>query len=153
MAFRTWLEQNPAICLAALIAFTALAAIIQTASRHRLVKSLRELAGQWRMTYSAHDRFGVATRIAHRLPLPGAADVFVTDVIYGSREGKYRYIFTAEYTVGVIWGKQRHVRVAAFTEPRDRHPSDTPGTLVLAADGLPLVEQYRSLAPDANPGT
>jgi hypothetical protein len=147
MAFRTWLEQNPVICLVALIAFTALAAIIQAASRHRLVQSLRELAAQWRMTYSAHDRLRIAARIAHKLPFPGAADVYVTDVIYASRAGKYLYIFTAEYTAGVVWGKQRHLRVAAFTEPRDRHPSDAPGELVLAADGVPLVDQYRSLAP------
>ena len=147
MGLKAWLEENPGLCLAALVALTGLAATIEAVSRRRLRRALRRLAAEWRMTYSACDRLRIAARIAHKLSVPGAADVCVTDVIYGSLGDRYRYIFTVEFTIGVVRGKQRHVRVAAFGEARDRQSPEQVGPLSLAPENLPLVEQYRRLAP------
>jgi len=147
MGLRSWLQENPGLCLAVLVGLTGLATVIEAAARNRLARSLRALAAQWRMTYSAHDRLRVAERIAHRLSVPGAADVFVTDVIYGSRGDKYFYVFTAQYTTGVVWSKQRQVRVATFGESRNRQSADPSGPVTLAPEELGVVDQYRALAP------
>ena len=66
----------------------------------------------------------------------------MSNVLYRTEANRLRYVFTAEYTVGVVRAA-RLTRVAAFTEPRDRGPSDAP--VVLARGGLPPLEQYRSL--------
>jgi hypothetical protein len=147
MAIRSWLEQNPGLCLAIVAGLTAIAAAVEAIGRHRLRRALSALAGQWRMTYTPRDHLRLTSRIAARLPIPGAADVRVTDLIYGSRGNRFLYIFTAQYTVGVVRGKQRHLRVASYAEPRDRQSTEQPGPIVLAPEGKDLVEQYRSLAP------
>ena len=149
MGFRSWIQENPALCLAVLVALSGMATLLEAMARHRRARFLRELASQWHMTYSAHDRLRVGARIARRLSIPGAADVSVADVIYGTRGGNYVYVFTAEYTTGVVWGKQRHQRVACFAESRGRQSPDAPGRLALAPEGLDLLEQYRALAPSA----
>jgi len=126
---------------------TLLAGGIDALGRRRRHRKLRALAAQWRMTYSADDRLRLADKVADRFPIPGAADVHVNDVIYGADKDAYRYVFTAEFTIGVVRTKHRRVRVASFTEPRDRDSVDSAGPLVLAPDRLSLLEQYRHLAP------
>lgn len=147
MGFRSWIQENPVLFLAVLVALTGVATLLEATARHRVARSLRDLASQWHMTYIAHDRLRVGARIARRLGIPGAADVSVADVIYGTRGDNYIYVFTAEYTTGVVWGKQRHLRVARFAESRDRQSPDAPGPLALAPEGLDLLEQYRAVAP------
>ena len=133
--------------LAVLVALTGLAGLLEAASRRRRKRALRKLAAQWGMTYSARDRLRITSKVAPRLPFPGAADVYVLDVIYGTRDGWYRYLFTAEFTSGAVRGKRRHVRVASFSEPRDRDSAQDTGTLTLAPADLSLLDQYRHLAP------
>ena len=99
------------------------------------------------MTYSSRDRLRIAWKVADRIPIPGAADVSIFDVIYGSDGRKYRYIFTAEFTVGVVRAKHRHVRVAAFSESRERRGPQIPDRVVLAPEGGSILEQYQKLAP------
>jgi hypothetical protein len=130
---------------------TCAAALVEKVSKSRRRSQLRELAVHWRMTYSPHDRLRVTPKITHRLPIPGAADLYVTDVIYGALGERYRYIFTVEYTIGVVRGKRRQVRVATFSEPRDRHCSDPMGAVVFAPEELSLVEQYQKMAPGEVP--
>jgi hypothetical protein len=45
--------------------------------------------------------------------------------------------------------KRRQVRVASFSEPRDRARSQTASPVLLAPDKGRLVDQYRHLAPTA----
>ena len=141
---------SPGIMLAVLIALTGLAGGIESLSRARRKRELWRLAAQWGMTYTSKDRLRIGQKVAARIPVAGAADVYVLDVIYGTADGAYRYIFTTEYTIGAVRGRHRCVRVAALVEPRERDGSDAPITVTLAPAGLSLVEQYRRLAP-ANP--
>lgn len=138
---------DPLVALGFLAGCTALAGAIQSLSRRRRKRALRRLAAQWRMTYSSRDRLRITSRVADRLPIPGAADVHVADVIYGTQGARYRYIFTTEYTLGAVGGKRRQVRVAAFSESRDRKCAEPPEPVMLAPEELPLLEQYRRLAP------
>jgi hypothetical protein len=101
------------------------------------------------MTYSARDSLRITAKISNRLPIPGAADVFVTDVVYGGQGEQYRYVFTTEYTIGVVRGKRRQVRVGMFSEPRDRRAA-APSQVVFAPEGLPVLEQYEAFSPLAS---
>ncbi len=106
------------------------------------------------MTYSPSDRLRLLARIAERFPVAGAADMEVSDVIYGSDGDRYRYVFTVRYTVGVIRGKRSLQRVAAFSEARGKRAvvPEQPGSITMADDQLPLFEQYRSLDPRSGHG-
>lgn len=123
------------------------AAIAQRVVERRRRRVLRQLASEWRMNFNAGDQLRLAARIAHYLPIPGAANVTVGDVIYGIDGDVYRYVFTAEYTVGVLRTKRRHMRVAAFAEPRDRNRPQPPDPVSLASPELPLIDQYRTFSP------
>ena len=145
---RFWIENNPDVCLAVLLAITAAAFLIDARRRHQRRRMLRRLASQWKMNFSAGDRLRIAQRIADKLPIAGASDAYVSDVIYGSRGEEYLYVFTAEYTVGVLRAKKRELRVGSFQEPRER---SSPQKLAIrfAPEELSIMEQYRALAPEA----
>ena len=113
--------------------------------RHRA--RLQGLADEWKMAYSPSDHFRLTPRVAKRFPVPGAANIRVHDLIYGVDEGEYRYIFTAEYTAGVVHGKRRVVRAGTLSEPRDRPTIHAAAEVRLAPADLPLLEQYRRLNP------
>jgi hypothetical protein len=149
MELRAWLQENPGTCLGVLIGVTALAVLIEIVSARRRRIALRKLAAEWGMTYSPTDRLRLLARISGRFPVPGAADLDVTDVIYGSDGDQYRYVFSVRYTVGIIRGKRSISRVAGFSEARGRHPVFPGGasSVTLADEGLSLVDQYRSLDP------
>lgn len=142
-----WFPPSPGVVLLVLIGLSALAALIERSGRRRHKRALRQLAARWQMTYSPHDRLRVAAKVANRLPIPGAADVYVTDVIYGGQGERYRFVFTAEYTVGVVRGKRRRVRVGTFSESRGRESGQRMSEVLLAPEGLPLLEQYEKLTP------
>jgi hypothetical protein len=135
------------VILGVLVALCAVAALVDGIARSRRRKALRALAGRWKMTYSPRDQLRVGLKVIGRLPIPGAADVSVSDVIYGGEGDLYRYVFTTEFTLGAVRGKQRHTRAATFAEPRGRTPAGEPGPIALAPDGLPLIEQYEKLRP------
>jgi len=97
------------------------------------------------MHYCPDDRFQLADRVAEMLPLPGAARVEVSDLIYGNDADGYRYLFCASFTLGVLCGKKRRTQVATFRESRDRDQGDTASPLILGEEGRTLVEQYRNL--------
>jgi hypothetical protein len=147
MALSIWLPLSPGAVLVILVAMTCAAALVEKVSKSRRRSHLRELAVRWQMTYSPHDRLRVTPKITHHLPVPGAADLYVTDVIYGVQGGQYRYVFTVEYTIGVVRGKRRQVRVATFCESRNRDCNEPVGSVVFAPEDLSLVEQYEKLAP------
>ncbi len=147
------------------IVVTLVAVIVSHLLRRRERKVLYALAREWGMHYSAYDVFNLAPRVAAHLPVIGASDVLVRDLIYGMQPaGGHRYIFCAEYTAGVVRSKNRRRCVACVIENAicSRATSDeaaaaptagagagTKGSLLLqvASADLPFLEQYRSLSP------
>ena len=103
------------------------------------------------MTYSRSDTLRLAPKVARGFPIPGAANLRVTDVIYGIDHERYRYVFRAEFTTGTIRSKRRVARVATFSEPRDRQRAQATPAVALAPQGGKLVDQYRHLAPAMTP--
>ncbi|HEY8746576.1 MAG TPA: hypothetical protein VIM11_01285 [Tepidisphaeraceae bacterium] len=153
MDLKAWLQENPGTCLAVLVAVTVLAVLMETVSARRRRRVLRQLAVQWRMTYTPTDRLRLTARVADKLPVPGAADLDVSDVIYGSDGESRRYVFTVRYTVGVVRGKRSLRRVAALTEARGRRviAADDSEPIRMADEQLSLIDQYRSLDPSGSP--
>jgi len=104
------------------------------------------------MNYSPLDQFRLTQRVIRDFPVPGAANIRVQDLIYGLVHNRYRYVFTAEYTIGVLSAKRRVQRAGALSEPRDATlpPLDSAEEpIALAPAGLPLLDQYRMLRLDA----
>jgi hypothetical protein len=134
---------SPEIFLAAMLLITAGAWLGRRMIRRRRQRVLQQLATQWQMHYSPADRFHLGQRISKHFPVCGAGDLYVRDLIYGSGEGRYRYVFTAEFTQGVVRAKRRVRRVAAFTEPKDLARQDQDIRVELAPAELSLLEQYK----------
>ena len=133
----------PLFLLALLIVATAVAVVADRVARRRAAAAYRRLAVAHEMHYSPGDPLRVTPRIAAALPVPGAAAVRVIDLLYRTDAAGHHYVFTAEYTVGVVNAKRRVRRAAAFDEPRG--VGDTPTPVRLAAEGGTLVQQYESL--------
>src|SRR5438067_11832993 len=96
---------------------------------------IRHVAIQWKMHYTPDDRFQLGQRIVDKLPVPGAADVHVRDVIYASEGEAYRYFFTVEYTTGVLRRKVDHRRVCTLIELKDHHDDGLAFPLKWASQG------------------
>jgi hypothetical protein len=143
---------TPAQFLAMVLLITAGAGLVRVIVRRRHVQRLRMLAATWKMHFSADDRFRLASRIAPRLPVPGAAGIRVADLLYGIEEENYRYVFAAEYTTGVLRTKTGVRRVATFCEPREAtpHAAQADCQLQFAPEELPLVQQYQHLLEKRN---
>jgi len=91
------------------------------------------------MNYCADDRFHLTDRLAAQLPVPGAADVDLSDIIYGSEGDGHRFLLTAEYTTGVVQAKKRRRQVCLVMEN-----ASSVKLIALAGDGARL-ERYRQL--------
>lgn len=111
------------------------------ASRER--RAIEKLAHDHQLHFAPDDRFRIAPRVAELLPVPGAADVRVYDVIYGKEQNRYHFIFSVEWTEGVVRWKRRVQRVASFSEERGAHAQAM--DLHLAQDDARRVEQYQKL--------
>jgi len=136
---------SPLRFLAVLVALTAIARLVYVLQRQRQRRALQDLARRWNMHYSPHDRFQLADKVAERFPLPGAAELRVVDLVYGTEGDFYRYLFSAEYTVGVTRRKHRQRRVVTFREPKGRTTAADWSELILAEPGKAVMEQYESL--------
>jgi hypothetical protein len=147
---------TPTEFLVAMLLITAIAGTIQVVRRRRRVRALRALGEQWRMHFSVHDRFHLASRVAARLSAVGAASVRIVDLLYAIERENYRYVFTTEYTLGVLRGRTGVWRVGTLAEPRDGqavtiatagHTPETGAAMALqfAPQSLSLIEQYRHL--------
>ncbi len=106
--------------------------------RHQAV--YQQLANEHRMHYSPRDPLRLTPRVVAQLPIPGAAGVRVIDLMYRSDEQNHYYVFTAEYTVGVVGPKRRIRRVAACSESKSGGGIAVP--VRMASPELPLIEQY-----------
>jgi hypothetical protein len=138
---------TPLDVLAFSVCATALAVAGEAIASRRRRKALRKLAADWRMTYSRFDSLRLTPKVARSFPVPGAANLLVTDVIYGIEHERYRYVFRVEYTVGTIRRRKRMARVGTFSEPRDRQRPQGAASVVLAPEQGTLADQYRHLAP------
>lgn len=111
---------------------------------------LAALAGRMGMHFCPSDRFRLGPRMSPHLDCPGAADVRVYDVIYGVEQDRYRYVFAAEFTCGVVYTKRRCRRIVGMTEPKECVPCGE-SSVRLAPQGLPLIEQYQLAAAAPSP--
>jgi hypothetical protein len=139
----------PMLLLGVLIGITIAAALVHRLIHFNRQRRLLALARQWQMQYTPRDIFNLAPRIGALVPVPGAADVHVSDVIYGTETGGHRYIFCAEYTVGVVRAKKRRRSVISVLEPRQRTDGAMWTSSRLAMADVPLIDQYRSLGAPA----
>lgn len=135
---------SPVMFLVLTVAVTGVAAAAQAIHSSRRRAAMRALAAEHGLHYSPGDRFGLAARVAERFPVPGVAAVAVSQLIYGIRGERYRYVFLTEYTQGVVRTKKRLRRVVALSEPRNQSQPIC-AELTLAPENLPLIEQYRVL--------
>lgn len=126
------------------IAITAAAGGWSYLVRYHQGRSLRKLARAWGMNFVSFDRFRLADRVRELFPVPGAADVNVVDVIYGLEDDNYRYVFTIQYTIGVLRTKHRRQRVAGMIEPRTSG-TPRPAELIVASESADLAKQYDEL--------
>jgi hypothetical protein len=136
--------------LGILVAVSTAAVYADAVVRRRRGRIVRKLAADWRMNYTPADSLQVTPKIARHFPIPGAANLQVRDLIYGIEQDRYRYVFTAEYTAGVVRTKTRRLRVGTFSEPRNRslrHAADAVSPVELAPEEGTIEEQYLSLAP------
>ncbi|HEV8290735.1 MAG TPA: hypothetical protein VGP94_02375 [Tepidisphaeraceae bacterium] len=141
---------SPAAFFISLLCVMALVWILHRLTRHTHKKHLRALASQWGMQYAQRDLFNLAARVAAEFPIVGVADLVIRDMIYATQGDRHRYVFTAEYTTGVISGQRRETRAVTFCDPRDSGGQcATP--LILAPEELPLIEQYRQLSKTWQP--
>ena len=117
---------------------------IEMVRSFRRQRVLRKLARQWDMHFAAGDRLRLASRVAPHLPIPGAANVRVRDLLFRTHGDLHHYLFSVDYTVGVIRGKIGRCRVAGFQEPVSRGVRLHRGSpvLALAPYGLSLTASY-----------
>jgi hypothetical protein len=138
-------NMSPTSLLVLALTLTALAYSWRAVAVGRYQHRVAKLAERWRMHYAAADRFRLSDRVAERLAVPGAAQVRVSDLIYGNEEDRYRYVFLVAYTEGVARQKVRSRRVGTLCEPKDRTGPANWTPLVLAPEGLTILEQYEHL--------
>jgi hypothetical protein len=135
---------TPGDLLFALVILSFGAAAVFRMGEQRRHCALRKLAASWQMHFVHVDRLGLGDRVARVFPLPGAADMRVLDICFRTEAGLHKYLFTVEYSVGVLQSKRRDSRAAATTEPV--HGNATMGMELLLADpDISIAEQYAAL--------
>ncbi len=137
---------SPEYFLIFLAMLTGAAATAQIAATKKRRRSLRGLATQWQMHFVPWDRLRLGERISGKIPVLGAADVRVMDLLFRTEGHRHRYVFTVEYGVGIIRGKRRRKRVAGFDEPVRRgsgSPVPYELELMIAPESMPMLDAYR----------
>jgi len=122
----------PALYLLFLLAVLFAAILSGAWSRFRHRRKLRLCARKWNMHFAPGDRLRLARRIAGNFPIIGAANITVRDLIFRTEDSRHQYLFTVDYTVGVIRGKVGRSTVAGFTEPISRGTRLQPAPMVLS---------------------
>lgn len=135
----------PLLLLTLLAALTAVAWAVNALAERRRIRTLCDLAGRWQMRFVREDVFQLGRRLGACIPVPGAADVRVMDVVYGTEGAAHRYILTLEYTLGAVGRHRREARAATFQDSAEPSSANHAPDLKLADPALPLVKQYESL--------
>lgn len=136
---------SPLFFLILLIAITGVAAIVARSMRQRGARRIEELARGWNLRFAPEDRFHLSLQVASLIPIPGAADVVVRDIIYRQDSGCYWYLFTVEYTVGVLRTKHGRCAAGVLTESRTCPTGQAYSPVTLGSRDLPLEDQYTAL--------
>ena len=136
---------SPIVLLTMVVGVTAAVWAVDGVLRHRRKSALRRLAGEWHMGYAERDLFNLGGRIVGEFPVPAAGALRVVDVIYGSQQDRHRYLFTAQYTRGVVGGRRREQWVMTFCEPQDAAQGQCCSPLIAAPEQLSILDQYRHL--------
>jgi hypothetical protein len=136
---------SPLDFLALVLSVTAAAVVWQEVIARQIRAQLLQLAREWGMHYSPGDRFNMAAALAPRLPMPGASNVRVVDLIYGLEQGFYRYVCRVQYTTGVMRSKHRHGFVVAFREPRGSNRPGAWTSFTVAPTDISIIEQFQHL--------
>jgi len=142
---------HAALFLVIVLGLTAGAASAHFARRRRRGQQVRDLASKSNMHYCISDRFDLAGRVAPGLDCPGAANIHLSDLVYGVKDDRFRYIFTAEYTRGALRIKRRPRRVFLVTEPKSRAVRDGRLQITPGNPELGLIQQYRELINPTKP--
>ena len=111
---------TPQLYLILLLGILLVGVLAGGVSQFRCRRKLRACAGRWNMHFAPGDRLALARRIVGQFPVPGAASIRVRDLLYRTADNRHQYLFTVDYTVGVIRGKAGRSRVAGFSEPVSR---------------------------------
>lgn len=136
---------SPLVLLLVALTITLIAVAINAMLRRRRRRDIAELARAWNMHYSPWDMFNLAPRVASRLPIPGASDVAVRDLVYGTEPAGHRYIFLAEFTTGVVRGKRRRQCVVSLFEPRAAGEASVWKLAAEPDSTAQIAEQYQLL--------
>ena len=138
---------TPTLYLLLLLAILLMVVLAGETLQIRNRRRLRACAVRWNMHFAAGDRLRLARRIVGRFPVPGAASVSVRDLLYRTAGNRHEYIFTVDYTVGVIRGKVGRSCVAGFSEPVSRggRGESAAPALTLAPEGLGGPAAYENV--------
>jgi hypothetical protein len=134
-----------------LLAITGVAWLLDHLIPLGRVRRMSRWAAEAKLFYSPVDRLGIAPRVARMLDFPGAANVRVFDLMYRSDGHFHYYLFTVEYSRGVMHRRTRVVQVAALDDPVGPAGCASDPALRSVAGGLPRLEQYRLLLADMPP--
>ncbi len=141
---------SPAGFLLILLALTAGSlAWVKLMSRRRQ-RALGTLAREFQAHFCSGDRFRLTDRVAAQFPIAGAADLRLSDLIYGSRQDHRWFVLTAEYTLGVIRPKRPFRRAVSIRESK-LEPS-LPLEIAVADPADDMPDQYRALLASAARG-
>jgi len=135
-----------------LIAITASAALVARSVGGRRARRIEDMARGWGLRFSQGDRFQLSMHVVSLLPIPGAADVVVRDIAYCQESGCYRYLFTVEYTAGVLRTKHRCCSAGVLIESRTCPTAQAYSPVTLASAELSIDEQYAELHRRFFPG-
>jgi len=135
----------PSIFLILVLLLSVWALTIAEVQRWRRHALARRLAGEWGMLFSPRDTLDLTGQVARLLPVPGASEVVLHDLVYGSGSGGHVYYLSAVYTVGVLGSKSRVRSVVRLGESIVPHEHACAFSLAVAPRGLGWVEQYRAL--------
>jgi hypothetical protein len=138
---------QPVQFLYLLILLTLAAAALHRLSGARRCRELRRLARELGMQYVTVDRFGLKAKVAGQLPVAGATEARVSDVMYVTEGERRRYVFTCEFGVGVVFAQRRKRRVLGFEEGISGVGLSEVQLRVAKEKGS-LREQYRELVGD-----
>lgn len=111
---------EPIWLLVALLSGCAIALSIAMLRRARRAARLAQLARATGWMFSPTDRFQLAERVASLVPVPGAADVVVSDVLYRADLAGRSYIARVDFTVGTFSRRVRRTMVGRLSEATDQ---------------------------------
>ncbi|HMO24867.1 MAG TPA: hypothetical protein PKB10_01225, partial [Tepidisphaeraceae bacterium] len=106
---------DPKWLLIALLAGCTGALAFALIRRTRRTTRLARLARATGWMFSPSDRFQLAERVAPLIPVPGAADVVVSDVLYRADPAGRSYIARVDFTVGTFSRRVRRTMVGRLS--------------------------------------